>query len=250
MNSEHRIIDIHAHILPGVDDGARDMDESLAMAKMAYAEGVRAIIATPHRRPEETKDRSDEINERTAGLIGKIREWQQENDLKEPLSLYTGQENAWNEELPEQLLDGKALTLAGSRYVLVEFAGAAPYDVIFAAVRHLTDAGYIPVIAHMERCRNLYLPRNLQEIISAGAMLSMNYDTIAGPVFSPYVHAARNYVREGAVAVLTSDMHQKDWRPPAYRKAMNWLINHLPEEQVTELTYSFPKTILKGKDPG
>ncbi len=94
MNSEHRIIDIHAHILPGVDDGARDMDESLAMAKMAYAEGVRAIIATPHRRPEETKDRSGEISERTAGLIGKIREWQQENGLKEPLSLYTGQENA------------------------------------------------------------------------------------------------------------------------------------------------------------
>ena len=244
MTSDHRIIDIHAHILPGLDDGARDMDESLAMAKLSYAEGVRAIVATPHRRPDETGSRSDEISERAAELIGRIRQWQQAEGLEERLAIYTGQENAWNEELPEQLINGKALTLAGSRYVLVEFAGAASYDVIFAAVRHLTDAGYVPVIAHMERYCNLYLPRNLQEIISAGAMLSMNYDTIAGPAFAPYVRTARGYVREGAVAILTSDMHQKDWRPPAYGKAMNWLTKHLPEEQVTEMTCGLPGAII------
>ena len=246
MAGTQRIIDIHAHILPGVDDGARTMEESLAMAKLAYGQGVRAIIATPHRRPEETADRTDEITEKAAALREEVRKWQQREDLAEPLVICTGQENAWNEDLPEQLLKGSALPLAGSRFALVEFANEAPYDVIFAAVRHLTDAGFTPVIAHMERCRNLYRPENIQEMIRAGAMLSMNYDTIAGPFFAPSVITARRYVREGAVAILASDMHRRDWRPPAYQKAMGWLARHLEREHLDEITYDFPRTIIEG----
>lgn len=242
--TKQRIIDIHTHILYGVDDGAKTPAESLAMAERAYEQGVRAIVATPHMYPERYTDRTAEIKEKAEELAALVGKRLKEKGYTEPMEFFTGQENGWCSSLPEMLAAGTALTLADSRFVLVEFDYGALYDVIFAAVRTLTDQGYVPVIAHVERIRSMYRPENLQEMISAGAWITMNYDTLTGSLLDPSVRTARRYVRDGAIAILTSDMHGTVHRPPEYRKTFDWLERHLPKEQIEDLTWNAPAAIL------
>lgn len=106
------IIDIHAHILPGIDDGAKNWDESRKMLEKAYGEGIRHIIATPHYSRRGLTPHIYELAER---LQDKARE------IAPDFGTGLGQETFFHEGLVENLKMGKALTLEGSRYVLVEF---------------------------------------------------------------------------------------------------------------------------------
>lgn len=168
---EGRIIDVHAHILPGVDDGARDMDEALKMLKCAASQGIRAVIATPH-------------YSRRRGVSGleSLLDALQESIRKEypDFVLYPGQETYYHKELAECLNQGKALTMAGSRYVLVEFDPGVSYEYLFRGIRSLLYAGYFPVLAHVERYGCLYREERFAELNDAGCVYQMNYNSLEG----------------------------------------------------------------------
>ena len=123
------IIDIHAHILTGIDDGSRDWDESRKMLEESYRQGIRYIIATPHysRRG---------LNPDIYDLSEKLRE--EARRIAPDFRTGLGQETYYHEGLVENLRDGKALTLEGSQYVLVEFDPQVPYMKMYQAVRKLT----------------------------------------------------------------------------------------------------------------
>ena len=106
-----KIIDIHAHILPGVDDGARDLKESIALAVSAASQGIRAVIATPHFSRRGDPDEYDELLKSVQTEI-----WKSCPDFQ----LYLGQELYYHEDLGDRLLSGQALTLADSSYILVK----------------------------------------------------------------------------------------------------------------------------------
>ena len=129
-----KIIDIHAHILPGVDDGARDLKESIALAVSAASQGIRAVIATPHfsRRGD-----PDEYRQLLKSVQTEI--WKSCPDFQ----LYLGQELYYHEDLGDRLLSGQALTLADSSYILVEFDPAAPFSRMSRGIRNLCGLGYI-----------------------------------------------------------------------------------------------------------
>ena len=148
------IIDIHAHILPGIDDGSRDWDESRRMLEESYRQGIRYIIATPHysRRGlnPDIYDLSEKLKEEARRIAPDFRTG-------------LGQETYYHDGLVENLRDGKALTLEGSQYVLVEFDPQVPYMKMYQAVRKLTMARYIPIIAHVERYACLREDTNMSE---------------------------------------------------------------------------------------
>lgn len=135
------VIDVHAHILPGIDDGSRDWDESRRLLEESYRQGIRYIIATPHysRRglPSDIYDLSEKLKEEARKIAPDFQ-------------IGLGQETYYHEGLIENLKNGRALTLDGSQYVLVEFEPQVPYMKMYQAVRKLTMARYIPIIAHVE----------------------------------------------------------------------------------------------------
>ena len=135
-------VDIHAHILPGVDDGASDWEETNEMLRRAYEQGITHIIATPHYV-------SGQDTHSLREMVKKLRETA--FSISENMMVDLGQEVQYFEELPSFLEQGKVLTLSGSRYVLVEFLPGDGYMRLFRAVRSLVQSSYLPVIAHAER---------------------------------------------------------------------------------------------------
>lgn len=231
-------IDIHAHILPGVDDGARSLEEASELVKRSRDAGFSAIIATPH-------------YSRRRGIEGYEAIFQ---ELKEKVEkefpdfeLYLGHETYYHEELAERLKEGKACTLAGSRYVLVEFDNGVSFQTIHRAIRRLLTSGYLPIIAHMERYYCLREPKNLQNIYGSGCYLQMNYESLEGRWFQSEVRWCRNQVKEGNIHFLGTDMHRTDYRPPETEKAMKWLESHVNEDIVRKITFENAMRVIRNE---
>lgn len=217
---KRNIIDIHTHILPGVDDGARTMEEACRMLEEAIAQGVIAVVATPHGggregpTPGELRRLALQVQQEIARLHPKFR-------------IFLGQELYFHEGLLEQLAADEVLTMAGTRYVLVEFNPAAPYSLLFRGIRALYNAGYQPILAHMERYRCLRQEENLLELLGSGCLFQMNYHGLAGSRWQREVRWRRSQVLEGRIHFLGTDMHRTDYRPPEIEEAFQWLEGHV-----------------------
>lgn len=234
------MIDIHTHILPGIDDGARDWDESRRMLEMAYSQGIRHIVATPHYSRRGLRPEIYELSARLSEEAQKIA-----SDFKTGL----GQETYYHEGLVENLKQGQALTLAGTRYVLVEFDPQEAYHSLYQAVRKMTMARYIPVIAHVERYFCLKEGKNLEELLQCGCRLQMNYSSLVGNgIWNREVQWCRRQVLEGRIHILGTDMHRMDYRKPDIQASLGWLEKHVGEHALNALVSSNADTILqKGK---
>lgn len=232
------MVDVHTHVLPGVDDGSRDMEESCALLRKAAKQGVTAVIATPH---YSRKRGTEGYRELTEELQTKIQE-----EFPD-FSVYLGQETYYHEELPEALRDGQALTMAGSRYVLVEFDPLVPYQTLFRGLRRLLSSGYIPILAHFERYACLRQEKNLEDLEGCGCKLQMNYESLQGSLFSKDLRWCRKQVQQGRVHLLGTDMHRLDYRPPEMDAAMRWLQGHVDGRVINQMVYENPRCIIKNK---
>lgn len=246
MRTRQAIIDVHAHILPGVDDGARTMAEACRMLRLAASQGIGAVIATPHYSREDKPEGYG-----YSQYIQLVQELQEEIRRELPeFTIYPGQETYYHEELTERLQAGKALTLAGSHYVLVEFDIDVSYEYLFRGIRRLMSAGYWPVLAHMERYRCLRQERNLQELAESGCYFQMNYSGLSGRFLDPEVRWRRKQVRLGRIHLLGTDMHQMHFRPPEISGAVKWLEKQVEEKQVEAMTWGNPLHVIKDERMG
>lgn len=168
-------IDIHSHILPGVDDGSRDFEESLAMLRQAAQEGIGRIILTPHQKPQQHCVSVE-------GLHKRIEILQEEIDEKKlGITLYPGGELFFRQGLAQELQEGKLCTLAGSRYVLVEFYPQEHYSYIRDGLYSLLAAGYMPVVAHVERYAQVCAKQEyLEELLEMGCYYQINAGSLTG----------------------------------------------------------------------
>lgn len=238
MDIKNEVIDIHAHILPGVDDGCRTMEESCRMLELAAEQGVVAVIATPHysrrQQCEALKDLAEQVRSRI-------------HELYPDLAVYLGQELYYHEELADAIKMGTALTLNDSRYALIEFQPEVSYQMLYRGVRQLLLSGHIPVLAHMERYLCLRNAKNLADLMGSGCKLQMNYESIYGSRFNPDVRWCRQQILRGRIHLLGTDMHRMDYRPPELKKAMRWLTDHVDAETVGRMTYQNPLRIINNE---
>lgn len=235
------LIDIHAHILPGVDDGSRSMEESIKLLELVSEQGVQAVIATPHYSRRRGTD----------GLIELAEELQ--NKIREKLpdfSVYPGQETYYHEGLVENLRAGKALTMAGSRYVLVEFDPGAAYSKLHQGIRGLLQAGYVPVLAHMERYLCLRQKENLEDLTGSGCLFQMNYESLAGSLLDREIRWCRRQVSLGKIQFLGTDMHRTDYRPPELKAALRWLERHVDQELLKAMCFENPMHMIRDEKIG
>lgn len=210
------ICDMHCHILPKLDDGSKSMDETIQAIEEGVRQGIRTMIATPHFYPGRYEADVQTILQK----VENIQLICQEQNL--PVRLYAGQECFYYSGLLEQLKEGSVLTLAGSRYVLVEFSPDCIYSQLFYGLSELIRGGYLPVLAHFERYECLRKEERLKELKDAGILLQMNYDTLLQRGLFGKTRW-RTLMKSGMVDLLGSDCHGMMFRPYHVDEACRWL---------------------------
>lgn len=204
------------------------MEESCELVKMAVKEGIHAVVATPHySRKRETNGYRELAETLKAQVQKEYPEFQ----------IYVGHELIYHDELAECLENERAFTMAGSRYVLVEFEPEISFQMMIQALRKVQNSAYIPILAHVERYACLKDPAKFQYVRECGCLFQMNYDSLVGFRFQKHVRWCRKYVKAGYIHFLGTDMHRVDNRPPKVCNAMKWLETHVDERLVNDMTY-------------
>ena len=205
------MIDLHCHILPGVDDGSENLDASLAMAADAWESGTDCICATPHCcRPTGWGGYwAPEILERLKDLQASVAR------AGLALKLLPGMEVFATPELPQLLRDGRLLTLNGSRYLLLEFFFDDEPEAMNEAVALVWEQGLTPVIAHPERYEAVQrTPELALSWFRAGCILQLNKGSILGGLGRHARQTAWWLLRRGLAHVVGSDAHSPVQRTP------------------------------------
>lgn len=196
-------VDIHHHILFGVDDGPKTRNDALAMLALSYQEGTRRIIATSHFDPLGSCPDVGRLQSQLAELNALCME-------RFPgLSLSLGAEIFFGEGVRRRLRSGVIPTLAGTEHVLVEFAPTVSKDYLEKAVRHLANGGFVTILAHMERypvlVKDPAFARYLKE--KYGALLQVNAETFLLPQRLSVRRFLKHAVPDGLVDFVASDAH-------------------------------------------
>ena len=234
------IIDMHCHVLPETDDGPETMKETLAVLREAQNQGIRRMIVTPHFHPGRYAVAASHVLE----TLDMVRQRAAQEGLE--IRLFPGQECYYYSGLVDELENGNVLTMAGTRYVLVEFESDALYITILQAVRELRQSGYRPIIAHYERYACLHGRKDrLQELRDRGAMLQLNFDRLLddGSFFHP--NPWRKLLKEGYVDFLGSDTHGMKFRPLHVRQAVDWLVKNAEPELRTRILMKNPGLLIE-----
>ncbi|OMD37965.1 tyrosine-protein phosphatase [Paenibacillus odorifer] len=200
--------DIHCHILPFMDDGAADWESALAMAHDAYRDGISSVIATPHHANGQYMNNASSIREAVELMNVKLR--QHDN----PLLVLPGQEIRVYGDLLDDLERGQLLSLADSRYILLEMPSSRIPRNMEEICHELIIQGFVPVIAHPERNAEVAAdPSKLERLIELGSLGQVTAQSLAGVFGNKLQKLSLELCRRNAVHVLASDAHDSVHRP-------------------------------------
>lgn len=227
------ITDIHTHILFDVDDGARDIETSIELLKMAYADGTRTVFLTPH-----SKNGGFDFERANKHINELVRA------LPEPApKLYAGCEIFYSSSVCEQLKNGKLPTLAGSRYVLCEFMPNEPQSEILSAVRNLCKSGFYPIVAHAERYMELTAD-GVREIVDSGGYIQLNARSVCGANGFKLKHHCAKLIKNSLVHFIASDAHSLSRRTPVLSGAAQYVTKKFGSDIAAEIFYKNPAQII------
>lgn len=236
------MIDIHTHIMPGIDDGADNMEESLAMAELAWDSGVSTIVVTPHSNVPGSFQNYDSKEWRS--LFARLKDYLAENECR--IELVTGTEIFATDHVAERIRSGALMPINDSRYYLMEIPfDADPYwaEEIWAEV---LDMGKVPVIAHPERyyCIQDY-PAILYEWMKMGCLSQMNKGSVFGRFGRTVKHTARELLNNNLITCVASDAHSPYMRTTFMADIRDYLLDVYGERRMERLLYRNPARILK-----
>ena len=230
------MIDIHAHILPLVDDGSRSIERSVSLLKDCLEQGITDIILTPHHRQPYL-----ESVEKTKESFEAFKVAVQKENL--PINLYLGQEIFVTPDLKQKLRENKVLTMADSKYLLVEFDFSFGMDVA-ETVHELKTMGYIPIVAHLERYPYVSL-FDAHEIKECGGLIQVNCESIAGKAKRQYFKTVKKLFKNNLVDLVASDYH--DGRENCMKEAGKFVKKKFGEQVYNRVFIDNAKAIIKGQ---
>lgn len=235
-------LDMHCHILPGVDDGSRNMDMSMAMLDYAYDEGIRAIILTPHYHGGYVETERTVIDETFSELTVNLKKYHPD------MRLFIGNEIYYYPSVPEWIEEGRVHTLADSDYVLLEFSTPVDKRELLEAVQNMCSHGYYPVLAHVERYDCLVRdPSYVGELIDNGAYIQVNSRTITGEGGMRIRHFIKKLLKEEWIHFIGTDAHSMGSRKPEMADCAEYLIKKCGEEYAAEILYANAVNIINNK---
>jgi protein-tyrosine phosphatase len=236
------MIDIHCHILPGVDDGARDLREAAAMCRMAAADGCEAMVATPHQRRGEWWN---DDRERLAALARDLQEV-----IGPGFKVFLGGEVHVDAHLlaeVERLPDGGGiLSLAGSRWLLLEFGSSGTGAEASHLVHELVVAGWRPILAHPEFIPWLE-PDLVARLVSLGAATQVTAMSVTGDFGRRPQQDSLALIQAGLAHFVASDSHGTARRPPGLARAYRTLAGRWGEDLARRLAVDNPRAVIEDR---
>ena len=233
-----KLIDIHSHVLHGLDDGARTLDTSLAMLRMAREHGTTAIVATPHANPNYRYD-VDLIQQRLDEL---------KPSLPEGLEIHRGCDfHLSYDNIQDAIANPRKYTINAGPYLLVEFSDLLIFNNTAEIFSRLQDGGMIPIITHPER--NSLLRQRVEQITSwveAGAFNQVTSGSLLGAFGKKAQDFSKLLLERNLVHFIASDAHDLEHRPPRMDLAFEWLKQHYSEELALTLCVANPQAALTG----
>lgn len=238
------MIDIHCHILFGLDDGSDSLEESVSMAELAKKSGTDVIVATPH-----TNVPGSYQNHMSREIIDRF------NLLKRTLeqrkigvTLLPGQEIFYNGRVNDMLKDGRLITLNNTRYPLVEFDFNAHSFDVFSKLEILIAEGYVPIVAHPERYRFMAESEEaVYRIKNLGCLLQVNKGSIAGSFGKTAHMVSKRLLEERLADFVASDAHSPYMRTTFMADAHELICEQYSEDYADFLFEVNPATALKDK---
>lgn len=239
------MVDIHCHILPLVDDGADSLEDAIEMARMAAQDSVSAIIATPHCNLPYDGDKNY-ISEGLQRHFFRLQQAVKAAGI--PVAIHPGAEVLCTPDVPELLAQGKLLTLAGSRYLLVEFFFDEDLAYMDEMLLAIARQGCIPVIAHPERYEAVQrVPMVVERWFRAGYIIQLNKGSILGRLGRRAAWTAEWILEHGLAHVVASDAHSPTVRTPRMRELLQYLSENCSEAYINILLADNPRRILENR---
>jgi protein-tyrosine phosphatase len=236
-------VDIHCHILPGIDDGARDSTEAITMARLAVGSGIRSIVTTPHHLPRSALTAAEEGRRRVMNLQRTV------DEMKLALSLYPGQENPIHPDLIERFQEGEMLSLNETRYILVE----PPFTRYPAHVEHalqtLQEMGLTPIMAHPERNAQVQEdPEIVRRLVKRGVLMQVNTGSFLGHYGEKSRKSASILLRRNLAHILATDAHHPFGnRVPNMAAGFEAVAREAGEERAWAMARDNPLAVKEGR---
>jgi protein-tyrosine phosphatase len=234
------LVDIHSHVLWGMDDGAETLEDSLAMARMAFEHGTTDLIATPHANlyykfdPELIATRLADLNQRLAGSP----------------RLFSGCDFHLSfENIQDSIANPRKYTLNQGRYLLVEFSELLVFTNTADILGRLLEAGMIPVVTHPER--NGLLRQRIESIaewVSAGTRVQVTSQSLLGLFGSKAREFSRDLLDRRLVHFIASDAHDCERRTTRLDDAYAWIKKEYGEATAEELFVTNPRATLTSEE--
>lgn len=236
------MIDLHTHIFSGLDDGAHDLAESLAMLELAGVEGTHTIIATPH------YDGAD----RDFATLATAR-WMELRRAAQECGFLIDVLMGFELQLTPTLLDWgcglKSLGLNGGRYLLVELPQGFWPPYLHEVIFRLQALGLRPILAHAERYAAIARdPALATDLTTRGVLLQVNSDSLFGAHGRTVQHSARSLIERGLVSFLASDAHSANHRPPQLRAAAALASRLIGTSAAEQLVFGNPAAVVTDSD--
>lgn len=237
------MIDIHTHIVYGVDDGARDFEETKEMIKMAMADGTRKMVATSHfEREAFNYSMEDYFN-----CVDEINKWCQEEGLD--FEVLTGNELFLEPNNLKLLSASKCLSINSTKYLLVELSNYIKIEKLDEMLDLIENMGYKIIIAHTERVKWVLEDFDIiKKWYNKGYKIQINATSLLRKDYKENYKSAHRLLKNGYVHVIASDGHRKDRRKPNLKKAYDYVKSAYSEEAAQLLFVNNPSNIIEGLD--
>ena len=235
-------VDIHIHILYGVDDGPNNINTSIEMIKTAYDEGTRKIVATPHYHPAKCRMDYEELKRRFEVFKEQVK------NVCPEMQWALGREIYYTSDIPEELENGKNLMMGDSRYVLVEYQPTVDYNYMRTSISNIIQTGHIPLIAHIERymCIVKDIDR-AYELKNMGAFIQVNAGSVIGSNGKDIKKFIKKLMKDEMVDVIGTDAHSNGGRAPLIKECAEYVCKKFGYDYAKSILHDNAELILQGK---
>ncbi|PIE34717.1 tyrosine protein phosphatase [candidate division KSB3 bacterium] len=237
------MIDIHCHILPGVDDGAENVTETLDMCRLAIADGITTIVATPHQQDGVYNTSCTSIEEQLDVVKGALR------DEKLALELLPGADVHIDVHTSRKIQQGEIMTINGTgRYFLLEFPAHSIPPNIDKIIFDLMLKNIIPILTHPERIDEVQEnPSRVYDLVSMGVLSQITAMSITGGFGRRAQKCAKTLLKHNLAHIIATDAHSTKSRPPILSEAVKVAGQIVGTNQALEMVTTIPQQIVHGK---
>ena len=237
------MIDIHCHILPNVDDGSESLEESIAMAKIAESEGITKIVNTSHCHFDFKYKKGNELKLE----LEKFNQVLKEENIN--IEVLLGNELYYTSDLIERFDELDFFSMNNSKYILMEFSPINFPKNIEDVIYEIKIRGYIPIIAHAERYKQVQEDVNIVlDCIKEGALIQVNASSILGKNGEKAEDTSKKLLDNNMVHFVATDAHSSNRRRPLIKDSYNYILRNYGKEVSEKLFIENPTAVIENRD--